>query len=178
MRTVVLSLCCVLLFCGSLWAQATGQIAGTVRDESGAVIPGAEIKVTQTATGAVRSTLSGEDGRYVLPTLPLGPYMLEVSQPGFTTYIETGIVLPGATTNAVRATVRGNVFKGLGAALSETSAGVDIDVERNMFESVTSKVTIASGSRLRVLGVSAASAPPNTCTAARTGERYFDLDQF
>ena len=57
------------------------------------MIPGAEIKATQTATGAVRSTLSGEDGRYVLPTLPLGPYMLEVGQPGFTTYIETGIVL-------------------------------------------------------------------------------------
>jgi len=118
----------------------------------------------------------------------LGSLAVQILAAGFDTLIdgnffqlssvETGILLPGATTNTVRVTVRGNVFKGLGAALSETSAGVDIDVERNMFESVTSKVTIASGSRLRVLGVPAASAPPNTCTAARTGERYFDLDQF
>ena len=77
----------------SLWAQATGQIAGTIHDETGAVIPGAEIKVTQTATGAVRSVVSGETGRYVFFNLPLGPYMLEVTQPGFTSYVQTGIVL-------------------------------------------------------------------------------------
>src|SRR6266704_1682465 len=93
MRSGVLSICCLLLISGVVWAQATGQIAGTVRDETGAVIPGAEIKATQTATGAVRPAVSGEDGRYVLPTLPLGPYVLEVTKAGFTTYIQTGIVL-------------------------------------------------------------------------------------
>ncbi|PYR96668.1 MAG: TonB-dependent receptor, partial [Acidobacteria bacterium] len=93
MRSAVLSLFCSFLVCGVVWAQATGQIAGTVHDETGAVIPGADIKVTQTATGAVRTVASGEDGRYVLPTLPLGPYMLEATKPGFTTYVQTGIVL-------------------------------------------------------------------------------------
>src|SRR5207244_10916915 len=93
MRTVVLSLCCLLLFGGTVWAQATAQIAGTVRDASGAVIPGVEIKVTQTATGSVRTAISNEEGRYVFANLPLGPYMLEASQPGFTSYAQTGIVL-------------------------------------------------------------------------------------
>src|SRR5206468_7931368 len=93
MRSGALSLCCLLLISGVVWAQAIAQIAGTVQDETGAVIPGADIKVTQTATGAVRTTTSGEEGRYVLPTLPLGPYMLEASKPGFTTYVQTGIVL-------------------------------------------------------------------------------------
>ncbi len=93
MRSAVLYLCCLLLVCEVVWAQATGQIGGTVHDETGAVIPGADIKVTQTATGAVRTVASGEDGRYVLPTLPLGPYMLEATKPGFTTYVQTGIVL-------------------------------------------------------------------------------------
>src|SRR5439155_8583129 len=65
MRSGLLSVCCLFLFCGTVWAQATAQIAGTVRDESGAIIPGVEIKVTQTATGAVRTTLSNEEGRYV-----------------------------------------------------------------------------------------------------------------
>jgi hypothetical protein len=75
------------------WAQATAQIAGVVKDGSGAVLPGVEIKATQTATGAARTAVSGEDGRYVLPNLPLGPYMVEASLPGFRTYVQTGIVL-------------------------------------------------------------------------------------
>src|SRR5437773_4836899 len=93
MRSGLLSVCCLFLFCGTVWAQATAQIAGTVRDESGAIIPGVEIKVTQTATGAVRTTLSNEEGRYVFANLALGPYMLEAKQPGFKSFIQTGIVL-------------------------------------------------------------------------------------
>ena len=93
MRSGLLSVCCLFLFCGTVWAQATAQIAGTVRDESGAIIPGVEIKVTQTATGAVRTTLSNEEGRYVFANLALGSYMLEAKQPGFKSIIQTGIVL-------------------------------------------------------------------------------------
>src|SRR5437867_7440943 len=93
MRSGLPSVCCLFLFCGTVWAQATAQIAGTVRDESGAIIPGVEIKVTQTATGAVRTTLSNEEGRYVFANLALGPYMLEAKQPGFKSIIQTGIVL-------------------------------------------------------------------------------------
>src|SRR3989449_7420396 len=93
MRASLLLVCYLFLFCGMVWAQATAQIAGTVRDESGAIIPGVEIKVTQTATGAVRTTLSNEEGRYVFANLALGPYMLEAKQPGFKSIIQTGIVL-------------------------------------------------------------------------------------
>src|SRR5437016_2569361 len=97
MRSGLLSICCLVLFCGMVWAQATAQIGGTVRDESGAIIPGVEIKVTQTATGAVRTTLSKEEGRYVFANLALGPYMLEANQPGFKSFILTGIVLKVAS---------------------------------------------------------------------------------
>src|SRR5499427_1661475 len=93
MRTVAGSLSCLLFLGATLWAQATAQISGTVRDASGAVIPVVEIKVTQTATGAVRTAISNENGQYVFANLPLGPYMLEASQPGFAAYVETGIVL-------------------------------------------------------------------------------------
>ncbi|PYS04096.1 MAG: hypothetical protein DMG12_10865 [Acidobacteria bacterium] len=49
------------------WAQATtAQISGTVKDQSGAVLPGVEIAVTQTATGAKRTAVSNETGNYVL----------------------------------------------------------------------------------------------------------------
>jgi Carboxypeptidase regulatory-like domain len=78
-----------------VWAQAvsTSQITGTVKDQSGAVLPGAEISATQTETGAKRTVLSDETGSYILANLPIGPYRLEVGLPGFRTYIQTGIVL-------------------------------------------------------------------------------------
>src|SRR5262245_20430618 len=75
------------------WAQATGQISGTVRDQSGAVLPGVEVTVTQTDTGISRNAVTDETGSYVLPNVPLGPYRLEAALSGFRTYVQTGIVL-------------------------------------------------------------------------------------
>src|SRR5437016_5768808 len=77
----------------SAWAQSTAQITGTVKDASGAVLPGVEVTATQTETGIARSTVSNETGVYVLPNLPLGPYKLEAALAGFRTFIQTGIVL-------------------------------------------------------------------------------------
>src|SRR5215510_16196659 len=76
------------------WAQVeTAQISGTIKDSSGAVLPGVQVTATQTATGAKRSTVSNETGNYVLPSLPTGPYMLQAELPGFKSHIQTGIVL-------------------------------------------------------------------------------------
>jgi len=76
------------------WAQVlTAQISGTIKDPSGAVLPGVQITATQTATGAKRSTVSNETGNYVLPSLPTGPYMLQAELPGFKSFVQTGIVL-------------------------------------------------------------------------------------
>ena len=46
----------------NLWAQATAQISGTVRDQSGAVLPGVEVTATQTETGIIRTTITNETG--------------------------------------------------------------------------------------------------------------------
>jgi len=78
---------------GNLWAQATAQINGTAKDRTGAVLPGVEITATQTATAATRTTVTNETGSYVLSNLPIGPYRLEASLPGFRTFAQTGIVL-------------------------------------------------------------------------------------
>src|SRR5438093_3995792 len=80
---------------------ATAQISGTVKDQSGAVLPGAEITATQTETGAGRMALSDETGSYVLPNLPVGPYKLEVSLPGFRTFVQSGIVLQVSSSTVV-----------------------------------------------------------------------------
>ena len=82
-----------LMTCTGLWAQATAQINGLVQDSSGAVLPGVEITATQTQTGISRMTVSNETGLYALPNLPLGPYKLEASLPGFRAFAQSGIVL-------------------------------------------------------------------------------------
>src|SRR5438067_9083449 len=85
---------CLFTLSAAAWAQgSTAQINGTVRDASGSLVPDAEIKVTQTATGAIRNATSGQDGAYVLTNLPIGPYILEVAKSGFNKYVQSGIVL-------------------------------------------------------------------------------------
>jgi len=80
-----------------LWGQATSQIQGVVLDPAGSTIPGAEIKAIQTDTGVVRTTTSGNDGTYALANLAIGPYRVEVTKTGFSTYVQTGIVLQVAS---------------------------------------------------------------------------------
>ena len=91
----VLVLGCILYLIApaAIWAQATAQINGTVRDASGAVLPGVQVTATQTETGISRTTVTNETGFYVLPSLPLGPYRLEASLTGFRTFAQTGILL-------------------------------------------------------------------------------------
>jgi hypothetical protein len=59
-----------LLSCASAWAQATAQISGTVKDQSGAVLPGVDVTATQTETGIARTVITDETGSYVLQSLP------------------------------------------------------------------------------------------------------------
>ena len=115
----------------AMWAQApTAQINGVVKDATGLAVPGAEVKATQTATGAVRSASTGADGAYVLTNLPIGPYLLEVAKEGFSKYAQTGIVLQVASNPTVDATLKvGSVSEQVtvqaDAALVEThSTGV------------------------------------------------------
>ena len=127
----------LLLFAAAALAQ-TAQINGTVRDASGLAIPGASVKATQTATGVVRTTVSGADGSYVLPNIPIGPYLVEVTKEGFTKYAQTGIVLQVDTNPTVDISMRvGSVSEQVtveaGAAQVETrttSIGQVVDTQR------------------------------------------------
>src|SRR5436305_10430652 len=79
----------------SLWAQAvnSAEIAGVVTDSSGAAVPNATIRATQTETQLTRTSISGINGAYVLPNLPIGPYTLEVTAAGFANFLQKGILL-------------------------------------------------------------------------------------
>src|ERR1041385_4289756 len=76
-----------------LWAQATAQITGTVRDQSGRGLPGVVVTVTQTDTGTRQIATTDNSGTFVLPNLLPGPYRLEAVLTGFRTYAQTGITL-------------------------------------------------------------------------------------
>jgi len=67
------------------WAQAvsTSQIRGTVQDSTGASVPDAQVKVTQTDTGFKRDVVTDADGLFSFPNIPIGPYRLEVMLQGF-----------------------------------------------------------------------------------------------
>src|SRR5215510_2916541 len=86
------------------WAQvATAELNGRVTDASGAVLPGATVTATQTATGLVRSVVTDGNGAYLISNLPTGPYRLEVSLQGFRAYVQTGIVLQVGATPTINA---------------------------------------------------------------------------
>jgi carboxypeptidase family protein len=73
----------VLLSTVQLWADVTGSILGYVRDKSGAVLPGATVTATQTATGYSRTVTSDSSGQYSILALPPGRYRLTASVPSF-----------------------------------------------------------------------------------------------
>jgi len=89
-----LGICAGLAFGATGFAQSTfGSITGIVTDPSGAIIPNAEIDITNEGTGAVRSSNSGSTGVYNVPNLDLGTYSLRVSAKGFTTNERKGLHL-------------------------------------------------------------------------------------
>src|SRR5579872_4877992 len=83
-RSRVLFVCVVsVVFGGALLAQySAARLQGTVKDASGAVIPGAKVTAQMIATGATLRTESNEAGLYVFPTLQPGKYRLTVETAG------------------------------------------------------------------------------------------------
>src|ERR1043165_5131423 len=73
------------LFVSAASAQTStvGSISGTVRDQQGAAVPGAEVTITDRATSASRTVTANDDGSYVAPSLPVGSYVLSTSPQGF-----------------------------------------------------------------------------------------------
>jgi Carboxypeptidase regulatory-like domain len=77
-----------------LWGQIVGaSLSGTVRDISGAAIPGATLTVRNLETGAQRTFLSDDAGRYAAPSIPVGRYEVTATKEGFNSQVKTGIDL-------------------------------------------------------------------------------------
>jgi hypothetical protein len=88
-----LLLACLLLVMPAMAQSPNGTISGRVVDPSGAVVPGADILVVNEATQVQYPTKTNAEGIYVVPNLPPGMYLLQVSRIGFKTIIKPDIIL-------------------------------------------------------------------------------------
>ncbi len=114
----------LLLTATVVLAQATAQITGTVKDSSGGVLPGASVTVTQTETGFKRDVVTDANGSFSFPSIPIGPYRLDVMLQGFRTSAQTGIVLQ----------VNSNVAIPVTMALGEVAETITVQANAQVVE--------------------------------------------
>jgi len=131
-RSLAFVLTMVFSLAGYLVAQTSeGRILGTVVDQSGAVIAGAKITVTNTATNVSRRLVTTSAGEYVAPNLDPGPYSVTAEMGGFKKAVSTQFVLevsrdvridlklqPGAVTETVEVNAEGELADTTDATLN------------------------------------------------------------
>ena len=135
--STIVSILCVtaagLCLASPVFAQAVAiaQVSGVVADPSGSPVPAAQVRMTETEKQLMRSTVTDAQGRYTLPNLPVGPYRLEVSAPGFKSYTQSGILLQ------VGNNVQINVAMQLGALTEH----VEVSAQAGMVETTENSVS-------------------------------------
>jgi hypothetical protein len=132
----VFGFCLIMSAAAGLYAQTdTARVTGTVADQTGAVIPGASVSITNTATNAVVKVTSDGSGTFTANALPIGPYTAAVSSPGFSGQSQ-GFVLsvsqvqeldfklaPGAENTVVEVTTTAPLVESDTSSIGETIEG-------------------------------------------------------
>src|SRR4029077_3786432 len=96
-----------LTITGRACAQVSGAtLTGTIRDSSGAFIPGAQVLITDVATGVTRTVSADGAGLYAAPNLLPGTYEIRVTATGFSTEVQKGITLTVGAQQALDFTMR------------------------------------------------------------------------
>ena len=126
----------VLLLPAAVLAQtSTAAINGTIQDATGAVIPEAEVVLTNVATGVERRTLSNNVGNYVILFIPPGDYVIDVTKDGFSTARDDEVSL------AVNQTATYNFTMAVGA----TTETITVEAVGAEIESSTSELGTVIG---------------------------------
>ncbi|MDA1306829.1 MAG: TonB-dependent receptor [Acidobacteria bacterium] len=136
-RLCALALVAFCALSGQAFAQSqaiNGTIEGTVKDASGAVLPGVTVTVTNTDTGTSRVVVTNESGVFRAPLLQLGRFTVKAELSGFSTYEQTGIGLVAGQTVVLNVALRvGGLTESV--TVSADAAVVDLgktDVGRNI----------------------------------------------
>src|SRR5260370_15443297 len=92
--TRILGLLVILLIPVAVSAQVSGgTVSGKVTDSTGALIPGAQVAIRNTATGVTTSLVANEEGIYRASNLLAGDYEITASAPNFTSFLQKGVTL-------------------------------------------------------------------------------------
>src|SRR5580692_763440 len=112
-REVLRSVLVVLVACVAAWGQTNGSITGTVKDQSGAAVPGATVVISSPERGINRQMATNSTGEYNESALPSGKYNVIVTSAGFKKYEAKGVILDVAEKARVDVTLE------VGAATTE-----------------------------------------------------------
>ena len=121
-----------LVLCLPVWPQANlATISGVISDTQGAVVAGASVTATDSATGAHVSARTNDSGFYSITNLPIGAYSVAIEHPGFRRYVRTNVTLSTGEVLGLDARLE----------LGAVNDSVNVTAEAPLVESRTSDVT-------------------------------------
>ena len=132
MRILSVSLLLLLISVAAFSQVGNGTITGTITDPVGAVIAGAAIDATNSATGVPYAAVSTNTGAYTIPSLPIGTYTVTAKVQGFKTYVHTNIALEALQT------IREDIPMQVGNAATET---ITVSAEASLLKTESSDIT-------------------------------------
>lgn len=127
----------LLLFCQSLAAQVSATLSGTVTDQSGALVSGANVTAKNDDTGAVRQAITDGRGFYEFSNLSIGHYEVRAGKPGFAEEIRSGINLAVGQTATADLNLR----------VGPESQHIDVDADAPIIEASATNVSGLVGER-------------------------------
>lgn len=145
---LLLAVVVAMLFVSTAYAQLyTSNVVGTVTDQSGGVMPGAQVDLLNVNTGVKQTTQTNQTGDYVLQYLQPGTYTLTVSAKGFKQFVQENIIVqslskvsinvtlqPGAITQAVTVKAAPPLLEtqtGKQSATLDTESVMDLPIDRS-----------------------------------------------
>ena len=132
-KLILVATCLMFLCCIPSFGQVLkGSISGTVVDQQGAVVTGAQVKATGTDTGSVLTTTSDNSGSFRFNLIPAGNYKIEVSAQNFKTSVQSNILV-----SAGRDSGLGSVKLSVG----EASSTIEVTAETPLIENTQAQVT-------------------------------------
>ena len=127
-----------LLPLGAFAQSTTGSISGTVADNTGSALPGVTITSVNTATGAVRSTVSNEAGRFQLGLLSPGKYDVMAELDGFQPVKQSAVTVHIGTD----VTLSLKMSPGVSETMTVTASAPLIETERSEVSAVVNETSI------------------------------------
>lgn len=135
---ILVCLCCVALMGATARAQSTqGTILGTVKDSTGSVIAGADVKISSIEEGATRLITTNEFGNFLAPDLKPGHYRIEVQKDGFKAEAHTDVEL----------LARGEIREDFNLAVGTRAEVVEVTDVANAINSETPAITASFDSQ-------------------------------